>query len=115
MAKTGINRSPDKRGQLEIAAGKVQWANAVLMSDEGELGPGWRDEDIAEAYSPTVRSLGNWRKQADLTGPLSILERQTWGSTKRLIFDGEKHRFGGLFIHGSGTPHAIYKCPPVST
>ena len=79
-----------KRGQLKIAAWKVQRANAMLMCDEGECGPGWRDEDIAEACSTTTRSLENWRKQAVLNGPLSVLERQKRVSGKGLILDGEK-------------------------
>jgi hypothetical protein len=79
-----------KRGQLKIASWKVQRANALLMCDEGELGPAWRDEDIAEAYSTTTRSLENWRKQAVLNGPLSVLQRQKRVSTKGLILDGEK-------------------------
>ena len=79
-----------KRGQLKIAAWKVQRANAMLMCDEGEFGPAWRDQDIAEACSTTTRSLENWRKQAVLNGPLSILERQKRTSSKNLILDGEK-------------------------
>jgi len=71
-----------KRGQLKIAAWKVQRAKAMLMCDEGELGPGWCDEDVAEAFSTTT--------QAVLNGPLSILERQKRVSKKRLIIDGEK-------------------------
>lgn len=79
-----------KRGQLKIAAWKVQRANAMLMCDEGELGPAWRDKDIAEAFSTTTRSLENWRKRAVLEGPLSILERKKPVSTKELKIDGEK-------------------------
>ena len=79
-----------KRGQLKIATWKVQRANAMLMCDEGELGPAWRDQDIAEAFSTTTRSLENWRKQAVLDGPLSLLKRQQRTSTKSLILDGEK-------------------------
>ena len=79
-----------KRGQLKIAAWKVQRANAMLMCDEGDSGPAWRDEDIADAFATTTRSLENWRKQAVLEGPLSILERQKQVSTKALKLDGEK-------------------------
>lgn len=79
-----------KRGKLNIAAWKVQRAGAMLMCDEGEFGPAWRDQDVAEAFSTTTRSLENWRKQAVLNGPLSLLERQQRTSTKSLILDGEK-------------------------
>lgn len=77
------------RGQLKVAAWKVQRANAMLMCDEGEWGPAWPDEDIANAYATTTRSLENWRKQAVLKGPLSLLERQRRVSKKGLILDGE--------------------------
>ena len=65
-----------KRGKLMIAAWKVQRANAMLMCDEGALGPDWTDDKIAEAFGTTTRSLENWRKQAALQGPLSLLERK---------------------------------------
>jgi hypothetical protein len=69
----------------------VQRANALLKCDESESGHAWPDEKIAEAFSTTTRSLENWRKQAALEGPLSLLERK-----ERLtpptppILDGEK-------------------------
>ena len=65
-----------KRGRLKIAAWKVQRANAMLKCDESEHGPGWTDEKIGEAFGTTTRSLENWRKQAALQGPLSLLERK---------------------------------------
>ena len=65
-----------KRGRLTIAAWKVQRANAMLKCDESEQGPAWTDERIAEAFATTTRSLENWRKQAALEGPLSLLERK---------------------------------------
>lgn len=80
-----------KRGKLNIAKWKVQRATAMLKCDEGEGGPRWADERIAETCGATVRSLENWRKQAFERGPLSLLERK-----KRLtpptppILDGEK-------------------------
>jgi hypothetical protein len=82
--------SKGKRGRLEIAAWKVQRAKAMLLCDEGELGTAWRDQDIAVAVSTTTRSLENWRKQAVLDGPLSLLNRKPKTSKKTLIIDGEK-------------------------
>lgn len=82
-------------GQLvkksKTAAWKVQRAQALLKCDQSSDGPGWKDEDIAEAYGCTTRSLESWRKQAVEAGPLSLLERKP-----RLTppnppkFDGEK-------------------------
>lgn len=80
-----------KRGQLNIAAWKVQRANAMLMCDESDEGHAWSDERIAEAFATTTRSLENWRKQAALQGPLSLLERKERATPPTLpILDGEK-------------------------
>jgi hypothetical protein len=68
--------SKGKRGRMRIAAWKVQRANAMLMCDESEEGPAWSDEQIAQAYGTTTRSLENWRKKAALDGPMSLLERK---------------------------------------
>lgn len=78
-----------KRGQLKIAAWKVQRANAMLMCDESDSGPMWSDQQIAEAFGTTTRSVENWRKQAVLDGPLSLLNRKKRKSTKSLKIDGE--------------------------
>lgn len=80
-----------KRGKVNIAAWKVQRANAMLMCDEGEHGPAWPDERIAEAFATTTRSLENWRKKAALEGPLSLLQRKTRETPPTPpILDGEK-------------------------
>jgi len=80
-----------KRGRLTIAAWKVQRANAMLKCDESEQGPAWTDEKIAEAFGTTTRSLENWRKQAALDGPLSLLERKQRATPPTPpILDGEK-------------------------
>ena len=80
-----------KRGRLKIAAWKVQRANAMLKCDESEHGPAWTDERIAGAFGTTTRSLENWRKQAALQGPLSLLERkQRVTPPTPPILDGER-------------------------
>jgi hypothetical protein len=83
--------SKGKRGRLNIAAWKVQRANAMLMCDESEQGPAWADQEIAEAVGATTRSLENWRKQGAERGPLSLLERKQRETppTPRIL-DGEK-------------------------
>lgn len=88
---TFVQIAKGKRGKLKIAAWKVQRANAMLMCNEGDRGPGWTDEKIAEAFATTTRSLENWRKQAALRGPLSLLERKqrAMPPTPRIL-DGEK-------------------------
>jgi hypothetical protein len=59
-----------------VAGWKVQRARALLHCDQGQGGPAWTDERIAEAYGVTTRSLESWRKQAVERGPLSLLERK---------------------------------------
>lgn len=58
------------------AAWKIQHAHALLKMDQGEDGPGWDDERIAEAFGMTTRSLESWRKRAVEEGPQAVLERQ---------------------------------------
>ena len=80
-----------KRGKLNIAAWKVQRATAMLKCDESEGGPAWPDEKIAEAIGTTTRSIENWRKQAALRGPTSLLERkQRQTPPTPAILDGHK-------------------------
>ena len=85
----------EERGELEqvvkrgkAAAWKVQRAQALLQCDQGELGRSWPDEQIAQAYGCTTRSLESWRKQAVEQGPLALLERKPRTRIGKL--DGEK-------------------------
>src|SRR5262245_39252635 len=75
-----------KRGRA--AAWKVQRAQALLKFDQGPMGSAWGDEQIAEAYGCTTRSLASWRKQAVERGPLSLLERKP-GTGRKPKLDGE--------------------------
>ena len=95
----------DERSELEqlvsvgkVAGWKLQRANALLKCDQGDGGPGWTDERIAEAFNCTTRSLESWRKQAVERGPLSLLERRPRTvSPESLKLDGEKEaRLTGL-------------------
>jgi hypothetical protein len=70
------------------AAWKLQRAQALLQCDQGEAGAGWPDEQVAQAYGCTTRSLESWRKQAVERGPLSLLERKRRTGIGKL--DGEK-------------------------
>lgn len=79
------------RGKLNIAAWKVQRANAMLKCDESQDAPAWSDHDIAEAFATTTRSVENWRKQAAERGPLSLLERKQRDTPPTApLLDGEK-------------------------
>ena len=81
----------DELGRLirRGAAGwKLQRAQALLKCDEGEGGPSWPDERIAEAYGMTARSLEKWRKQAVERGPMSLLERKAQDRSWQRKLDG---------------------------
>jgi transposase-like protein len=91
-----LKLTEDERGELEgvvkrgkAAVWKVQRAQALLKCDQGSLGPGWTDEQVAEAFGCTTRSLESWRKQAVENGPLALLERKARTAGARKL-DGEK-------------------------
>ena len=65
-----------RRGKLAIAAWKVLRAKALLKCDQGEFGPAWTDERIAETLEVTGRCIHNWRKKAVLEGPDAVLVRK---------------------------------------
>lgn len=70
-------------------AWKVLRARALLKCDQGPEGPSWSDSQIAEALECTARSLENWRKQAVLQGPLSLLEKVPYHRRTPPKLDGE--------------------------
>lgn len=87
---------PDERRTLEAvvhqpgaAAWKVLRARALLKCDQGPEGPAWSDSRIAEALECTTQSLENWRKQAVLEGPLSLLEKRPYKRRTQPKIDGE--------------------------
>ena len=84
-----------KRGKA--AAWKVQRAQALLQCDQGQGGPAWADEQVAQAYGCTTRSVESWRKQAVERGPLSLLERKP-RTTPIHKLDGEKEAFGAVSL-----------------
>ena len=91
-----LKLSPDERSALAKvvneprgARWKVLRARALLKCDQGSSGPGWSDARIAEALECTVNSLENWRKQAVLQGPLSLLEKQPYHRRTPPKLDGE--------------------------
>jgi len=73
----------------QAAAWKVLRAWALLKCDQGPEGPGWSDSRIAETFECTVQSVENWRKQAVLQGPLSLLEKKPYHRQTPPKLDGE--------------------------
>lgn len=68
---------------------KIQHAQALLKLDQGEHGPAWSDDRIAEAFGITTRSVGNWRKQAVEEGPDSLLKHEWRPRPEARKLDGE--------------------------
>lgn len=68
---------------------KVVRAQALLQCDQGPQGPALPDARIAAALGRTVNSLENWRKQAVLQGPLSLLEKKAYPRCRVPKLDGE--------------------------
>lgn len=91
-----LKLTQDERDVLESvvksgksAGWKIQRAQALLKCDQGPDGPGWIDDEVAEGYGCTRRSVENWRKQAVEDGPLSLLERKPRSDQGRTKLDGE--------------------------
>jgi hypothetical protein len=73
----------------KAAGWKIQRAQALLKCGQGPEGPGWIDDDVAQAFGCTRRSVENWRKQAVEEGPLSLLERQPRSDKGKTKLDSE--------------------------
>ena len=95
-----VKLTVDERAQFErivhtgkSAAWKIQHVQALLKFDQGEHGPRWSDERIAEAFGMSTRSVENWRKQAVEEGPDSLLKHE-WRprpEARKLDGEGEAH------------------------
>ena len=97
MKKYVVRLSGLERAELEavlgrslVAGWKVQRAQALLALDQGEGGPGWTDERVAEAYRCTTRSVERWRRAAVEEGPLSLVERKAQERPARRRLGGEE-------------------------
>ncbi len=91
-----LKLTADERAELEAVVNtgktegwKMQRAQALLKCDQGSAGPGWIDDDIAQAFGCTRRSVENWRKQAVEEGPLSLLTRKPRSDKGKTKLDGE--------------------------
>src|SRR5205814_3322096 len=99
--------------QPRSARWKVVRAWALLKCDQGCGGPAWSDARIAEALECTVNSLENWRKQAVLQGPLSVLERQPYHRrTPPKVDGGAEARLTALACSPAPRAHARWTPGP---
>jgi transposase len=61
------------------AAFRIKRANILLKVDEGKHGPGWKDEQVAEAFDCGTATLERLRKRWVERGTDEALERETRG------------------------------------
>ncbi len=85
----------EERAQLEslidtgkAAKHKVRYAQMLLLADQGEQGPGWADEQIAEAFRSHRTTVERLRKRLVEQGLESALERHKRQNYRRKL-DGE--------------------------
>lgn len=76
-----------------VARKKRMRAQVLLKVDEGEHGPAWTDEKVAEAFDVHVNSVHAIRKDLVLEGFEGALERQKREAPARKpIFDGKSEK-----------------------
>ena len=93
-----IKLSPEERGSLtaliqsgkRVSAKKVVKAQALLLADESDDGPGYTDTRIMEATGMKPATLVRLRQRVCEVGPLEALERKKQSSpSRRKVIDGE--------------------------
>jgi transposase len=78
-----VSLTPAQRQQLQglIAAGAspartLTHARILLKADQGELGPGWKDEEIAAAVEVSLPTIGRVRQRCAKEGLEAALHRR---------------------------------------
>jgi len=69
-------------------ARRIQHAQILLKVDQSPHGPGWTDQQIAEAYGVTVLTVGRIRQRLVEQGLESALARQPRGPSAARKIDG---------------------------
>ena len=93
-----VRLSAEERAQLEgllkrgkAAAYKRRHAQVLLKADEGELGPAWIDERIAEAVGVTPLTVRNVRRRLVEQGLEAAIQRKKQvRPSRQLVLDGAK-------------------------
>ena len=75
------------------AARKIQHAQILLKADSGVHGPGWTDQQIADAFSVSVRTVERIRRRLVENGLEDALTRRVnkYGSRRKLDGEAEAH------------------------
>ncbi len=98
MKRYVVRLEAEERGRLEqvvrvgkSAAYRIRHANLLLAVDESEAGAKLKDQDAAEAFGVSVRSIESLRERFVEDGLEAALDRkkQVRPSVERM-FDGEK-------------------------
>lgn len=83
MKKDSVTLSQEQREQLEelisrgqAAARQLMHARVLLKADQGENGPGWSDERIAEAFDVSLPTIERMRKRCVEQGLEDALKRR---------------------------------------
>ena len=90
-----VELSEEERKELEwqvkkgkAAARKIQHARILLKADQGAQGPGWTDEQIAQAYEVNVRTAERIRQRLVEHGLDDALVRRQSEQPSRRKLDG---------------------------
>jgi transposase len=97
MKKYIIELTPEERESLQeivakgkTSARKIQHAQILLKADETEGGPAWKDDQIAEAYGISVRSVERIRQRCVENGwEDALVRRQSSSGPHRKKLDGK--------------------------
>lgn len=91
-----VTLSAEERAELtqlvnkgKAAARKLAHARIVLLADEGETGPGWKDDQIVDALSISRSTVERVRQAWVMEGPEAALNHKRPYPTRQRILDGE--------------------------
>ncbi len=73
----------------KTAARKLRRAHILLLSDEGEDGPAWTDEQIAQAQGTTSITVGRTRRTCVEEGIQAALNHKRPYRTRSKVLDGK--------------------------
>lgn len=77
----------------KVARKKRVRAQVFLKVDEGEQGPAWTDERVAEAFDLHVNSVHSMRKDLVVRGLEEALERRPQATPRRQpVFDAKREK-----------------------
>jgi len=76
----------------KVAAYKRLHAQVLLKADISDKGPGWKDNQIAEAFDITVRSIERIRRRLTENGLDGAISRASGGGSKRKL-DGTQEAY----------------------